>query len=163
VLIRSSNRLFDRRERESYYLLACDLLVAFNWRFITYVWGSSNVCPLCVSLLPPNTMSFLSSAASSRNTHLSLSYHLAFNNPFMCDVSMVHGLPSSPSPRTVGELSHVEESPREPPEGRVYPVDLGSSHTSPIADALANLPWLDKTTVALVELYDLLDKSGELH
>jgi hypothetical protein len=54
----------------------------------------------------------------------------------------------------------VEESPREPPEGRVYPVDLGSSHTSPIADALANLPRLDKTTAGLVELYDLLDKSG---
>jgi hypothetical protein len=52
VLIRSSNRLFDRSERESYFLLACDLLVAFNWRFITYVWGSLNVCPLCVSLLP---------------------------------------------------------------------------------------------------------------
>jgi hypothetical protein len=42
----------------------------------------------------------------------------------------------------------------------VYPVDLGSSHTSPIADALANLPRLDKTTAGLVELYDLLDKSG---
>ncbi len=42
----------------------------------------------------------------------------------------------------------------------MYTVDLGSSHTSPIADALANLPRLDKTTAALVELYDLLDKSG---
>ena len=107
-----------------------------------------------------SSMSSLSSAASTRNTHLSPSSHLAFNDPFMCDVSMVHGSPSSPLPRTVGELLHPEESPQEQPEGGVYPVDLGSSHTSPIADALANLPRLDKTTAALVELYDLLDKGG---
>ena len=55
MLIRSSNRLFDRSERESYFLLACDLLVAFDWRFITYVWGSSNVCPSCMSLLPTHS------------------------------------------------------------------------------------------------------------
>ena len=110
-----------------------------------------------------SSMSSLSSAASPRNTHLSPSYHLAFTDPFMCDVSMVQaGLPSSPLPRTVGELLHPEESPQEQPEGGVYPVDLGSSHTSPIADALANLPRLDETTAALVELYDLLDKGGAL-
>jgi hypothetical protein len=37
-----------------------------------------------------SSMSSLSLAASSCNTHLSLSYHLAFNDPFMCDISMVH-------------------------------------------------------------------------
>jgi hypothetical protein len=55
VLIWSSNRLVDTSERESYFLLACDLLVAFDWCFITYMWGSSNVCPLCVLLLPTHS------------------------------------------------------------------------------------------------------------
>ena len=59
-----------------------------------------------------------------------------------------------------GELSLPEESPQQQPEGGAHPADLGSSHSSPIADALANLPRLDQTTVALVELCDLLDKGG---
>ncbi len=108
-----------------------------------------------------SSMSSLSSAASTCNTYITPSSHQAFNDPFMCDVSMVPGLPSSPLPIAVGKLLHPEESPWEQPEGGVYPVDLGSSCTSLIADALANLPWLDKTTAALVEeLYDLL---VELH
>jgi len=105
-----------------------------------------------------SSMSSLSSVASIRNTHPSPSSHLAFNDPFLCDVSMVPGSPSPPLPIAAGELLHLEESPQQQPERGVYPADLGSSRSSPIADALANLPRLDKTTAALVELYDLLDK-----
>jgi hypothetical protein len=75
------------------------------------------------------------------------------------NVSMAHGEPTSPLPM-VGILPTTEEYPQEPHVGGVPPTDLGSSCTSPIADALANLPWLSKTTVTLVELYDMLNKSG---
>jgi hypothetical protein len=84
-------------------------------------------------------MRSLSSAASTCNSPQSPSSHQqAFNDCFMCDVSMVHGSPSSPLPMG-GELLHPEEYPQEQQVG-VHPGNLGSSHTCPIANALANLP-----------------------
>ena len=72
------------------------------------------------------------------------------NSSFLChpeldNTSMLHGYPKE------------NESEEEQDGGRPA---IGTTYNKPVAEAIANLPHLDRQTAALVELYDMLHNGG---